>query len=78
MVCNLTQVNKRSTDSSSSTMNPTTSSTKIVGTNMVKGDVVEGESVCPSQERLQVVDGRKSTAEERPLLVTVSGPSRSE
>ena len=48
-------------------MNPM--SAKIVGTNMVMGDIVKEESACPPQER--PVDGRKSTAEERPLLVTV-------
>ena len=42
---------------------------KIVGTNVVMGDVVEEESTCPPQER--PVNGRKSTAKERPLLVTV-------
>ena len=44
-------------------------SAKMVGTNMVMGYVVEEEPACPTQER--PVDGRKSTAEERPLLVTV-------
>ena len=55
MVCNLKQVNNRSLD-----MNPM--SVKIIGTNMVMGDVVEEESACPPQER--PVDCRKSTAEE--------------
>ena len=49
-------------------------SEKIACTNMVVGDVVEKESACPSQERS--VDGRKSTAEERPLIVTVMGNCR--
>ena len=63
MVCNLTQVNNRSSD-----MNPTMSAKKV-GTNMVLGDVVEGKSACPFQERS--VDGRDSTADERPLLLKV-------
>ena len=41
---------------------------------MVMGDVVEEESACPSQER--PVDSRKSTADERPLLVTVMNDCR--
>ena len=41
---------------------------------MVVGDVMEEESACPSQKRS--VDGGKSTAEERPLLVTVMGYCR--
>lgn len=55
-------------------MNRTSMSTKTVGTNMVMGDVMEEESSCPPQERS--VDGRNSTAEERPLLVTVMNDCR--
>ena len=47
---------------------------KIVGTNMVVGDVVEEESACPSQER--PVDGGNSAAEERPLFITVMSDCR--
>jgi hypothetical protein len=43
-------------------------------TNMVMGGVVEENSACPSQDRS--VDGRKSTADERPLLVTVMSDCR--
>ena len=68
MVGNLTQINNRLSD-----MNPPMGA-EIVGTNMIMGDVMEEKSACPTQER--PVDGRNSTADERPLLLTVINDCR--